>query len=504
VFDQMRESAQFAAGKQWPAQSANDDRYRANITLRHINQRVASLYAKNPKVRALCKPKIYFQTWDGSAEMLRAARNAVMAVEQPDAYQAAMTTGQVEPASMDLTTAQLVVQEAQEIDQQKRMYRTLAQTLEIVGAVRSTSRSAEIQDAGEAARAPRADVQGRLREARLPAADDAHAGHGGAIKDITDKLEQIQRLTADLADGEIHEDSAEAEELRQSLKTLQEKKEIIVREGLTFSFPKAWSVIPDHENTQLKGFVGAEWIVEEYIFTPKKVQKIYSVDVGTNYNPHTPEGKRGDKRKKDDKFCAVYEVHDIVNQQVFTICSGYDGYLKAPANEDIELEQVHPYFALTFNDVESTGESATENIFPAVGRGTACADGCGLQPRARGAARASHRQPPGDCFRAGVFDDQDRRNKLATHADHENIELKISKSDDINKLIQPKPTVPIQKELYDVEHVFVDTQRVVGDQAANLGGTSGSTATETTIAENSRVTTHPIEHRRPGRIPHRR
>jgi hypothetical protein len=42
-----------------------------------------------------------------------------------------------------------------------------------------------------------------------------------------------------------------------------------------------------------------------------------------NYNPHTLEGKRGDKRKKADKYCAVYEVHDIVNQQVFTVCAGY-------------------------------------------------------------------------------------------------------------------------------------------------------------------------------------
>jgi hypothetical protein len=47
-FKKMRDDQEFARGKQWVGQTENDERYVANITQRHINQRVSSLYAKNP------------------------------------------------------------------------------------------------------------------------------------------------------------------------------------------------------------------------------------------------------------------------------------------------------------------------------------------------------------------------------------------------------------------------------------------------------------------------
>jgi hypothetical protein len=57
---------------------------------------------------------------------------------------------------------------------------------------------------------------------------------------------------------------------------------------------------------------------------------------------------------------------------------------------------------------------------------------------------------------------------------------------DVSKIIQRGPTAPIDPNLYEVEMVFADMQRVVGTQEANLGGVSGATATETSIAEASR------------------
>jgi hypothetical protein len=48
----MREDMDFLMGKQWHWHSENDDRYVANLVQRHVQQRVASLYAKNPKAIA--------------------------------------------------------------------------------------------------------------------------------------------------------------------------------------------------------------------------------------------------------------------------------------------------------------------------------------------------------------------------------------------------------------------------------------------------------------------
>lgn len=489
VFRQMKSSSKFTAGKQWHDQAEEDDRYVANITLRHVNQRVASIYAKNPRVRAVRSPRLYLEVWDGSPQMLLDAKNTLMSMQDPQGYMAALHTGQIKPAAMAPEQAQAVMQDAIKATQQKQLFDRLGKTLEIV-----THKSLDEPT-------PRFKVQAKQLVRRVLTCKVGYVKVGyqremgyspdcaASIKDVTEKLEQIKRLTADAADGEILPQEAEAEELRQSLKTLHEKKELLVREGVTYSFPKAWNIIPDHENTtQLCGFVGSEWIVEQYFFPPKKVQKIYGIDVGSNFTQHNVEGGKADRRSKAQSFCAVYEVHDLVNQQVFTICEGYPGYIKAPANEDIEIGQVHPYFALTFNDVESTNDKALESIYPP-------ADAELLQPMAREYNRAReglrvHRvaNRPAHVAAKGVFSDEDKE-KLATHADHELIELGIGKQDDVKRVLGPKPTVPIEKDLYEVEHVFIDVQRVIGDQAANLGGTSGSTATESSIAENSRVST---------------
>lgn len=489
VFKEMKRTAKFAAGKQWDQQTENDPRYIANITLRHINQRTASIYAKNPRVRAVRAPRIYYQAWDGSPEMLLDAKNTLMSQMHPQEYMAAMQGGQVKPATMDPEHAQAVMQDAVQGAQQKRLFDRLGKTLEIIAHHSLDEPTPRFKtQAKQLVRRVLTCKVGFVKlgyQREMKYSPDCEA----AIRDVTEKMEQIKRLTADVADGEIQKGEAEAEELRSTLATLQAKKEVLVREGLTFAFPKPWNIIIDPENTtQLKGFVGSEWIVEEYIFTPKKVQKIYGVDVGNNFTQHNVEGGRADKRTKAQKFCAVYEVHDLVNQQVFTLCPGYPGYIKAPANEDVEIPQVHPYFAIAFNDVESTNEDARESIYPP-------SDAELLRSmqveynRAREGLRV-HRQAnrPATISAKGVLGEDDKL-ALASHADHENIELSIGKQDDINKVIQAKPTVPIQKELYDVEHLFTDTQRVIGDQAANLGGTSDATATESTIAENSRVST---------------
>ena len=53
-FDRMRKNMEFCAGYQWLGQTElDDDRYTANMTLRVVNQKVASLYARDPSSRRL-------------------------------------------------------------------------------------------------------------------------------------------------------------------------------------------------------------------------------------------------------------------------------------------------------------------------------------------------------------------------------------------------------------------------------------------------------------------
>ena len=84
-FDKMQADMRFAGGDQWktetiipvidpdPYITKDDPRYVANITLRHVQQKVAALYARNPKVKAKRRKKITSKVWDGTQAQVMAA-----------------------------------------------------------------------------------------------------------------------------------------------------------------------------------------------------------------------------------------------------------------------------------------------------------------------------------------------------------------------------------------------------------------------------------------------
>jgi len=75
---------EFCGGDQWrkenevlldvdPNIDRHDPRYVANITLRHVQQKVSALYARNPKVNAKRRKKIISKVWDGTQAQVMAA-----------------------------------------------------------------------------------------------------------------------------------------------------------------------------------------------------------------------------------------------------------------------------------------------------------------------------------------------------------------------------------------------------------------------------------------------
>ena len=84
TFKKMTRDQKFCAGAQWPEETKiaafNDDYsdlYVANITLRHVKQRVAAVYAKNPKVIAKIRPRILSTVWDGTVQGLNDAQQTL-------------------------------------------------------------------------------------------------------------------------------------------------------------------------------------------------------------------------------------------------------------------------------------------------------------------------------------------------------------------------------------------------------------------------------------------
>jgi hypothetical protein len=481
-FDRMRQDQKFARGQQWddgiptstPA-DYKDDRYVVNLTLRRIHQRVAAIYAKNPRVVAKRRHRMEYSVWDGTPEKLMGAMETLKT--------AAM--GMVQAVAAAFPGAKALLDDFQQGHTQKQMLEKLGKTLETVAQYSLDEQHPRFKlQAKQLVRRVLTCGVGYIKlgyQRHLEYTSDQNA----RIKDLTDTLAQIEQLSADIADHQAEMDGPEAAQLRHQLDELQREGKLI-RDGLLFDFPKPWQIIVDPACIQLKGFIGAGWLVHEHIFTTDKVKQIYEVDLqgaGSTFKEYTEVGSEKNKNlSKPRPSALVWEVYDLASQLSFTVCDGYPGYLKAPCQPQVQLEQWHPIYTLSFNDVEDD-----ENIYP-----PSDVELMRHAQRETNRAREGNRQHrianrPGYVKAKGQLGEIDKM-KLANHADSEIIELDIAPNVKIADVLQAKPTIPISPELYDGEIYFQDIMRGSGDAEANLGGTSGATATESSIAENTRVT----------------
>jgi len=484
VFRRMRRDMKFAAGSQWPALNENfgdgndaygmiaadEDKYVANIVQRHIKQRVAALYAKNPKAVSRRRPRLDFAFWDEKPESLMMAMQAATIANEAGA----------EPDPMAIQ----IVQDAAQGKAHRDMLDRLGKTLEVLFHYYM------------AEGIPTFKQQAKQVVRRVMTCGIAYVKLGfqrimgmspdtvQKISDFQRQIEHIQRLAADVADDEISETDPEMEAMRIAIASLQSQAEVILREGLIFDFPLATAIIPSPDTRQVKGFVGSRWIAEEYFWTPNDIKEKFKIDVGKRFTTYQQNHKKNPLMRMGHtmEYALCYQVHDLEAMTEFFVCDGYPDFLQEPGAPDVWMEQGHPYFALSFNDLENE-----EDPFPP-------SDVHLLRHmqleynRARQGIR-EHRiaNKPGYISAKGVLEGEDKTN-LENHVSNELIELNFTQGIDIKTLIQNKPVVPIDPAVYDVEYVFTDIMRVGGAQEANLGGTAGDTATETSIAESSRMT----------------
>ena len=470
AFTRMREDMRFTR-KQLPEETSSDDRAKVNIVQRHVGQRVASLYAKNPTFVAQRRKRMDFKVWDGKRASLE---------------QAAMSLQGGAGAMQDPNTAMLLM-DVQEGMARRQMLDSVGKTLELVldYALDEQQPSFKAQAKQVVRRATTCGV-GYFKLAyqrTLKKRPDIEA----KLADITDRLATIERLQADIADGEKDENSAEAEELRQALNGLKSEPDVVVREGLVFDFPAATRVIPLGPCRQLAaGFPGAWGVAEEFAMSCDEIKETYGVDIGSNYTGYTP-GKNGgfDRQDGENKRALIWEIYHRKDGLLYRVCDGYPDFLEEPAPPPLGyLEAFFPFFPLVFNQVEDEEELFPEsdvrllrNIQKEINR-------------KREAVR-QHRiaSRPLYLARKGAVESEEEAINLGGHAAHDVVQLQgLEQNEDVGKVFQPFPKVGVDPNLYETGTDLTDMQLVVGAQEANLGGTSGDSATETSIAEGSRMT----------------
>ena len=490
AFKKMRDDMSFAAGKQWPTEGRpgednflddKEHRYVANITLRHVQTRTASIYGKNPKIVARRKKRLMSRLWDGNAQTLQAAMQAM----------------QVNP--MDPTPA-MIVQDAMQTMQSNQQMTNMATTLELLFEHELDEQPVpfKVQMKSVVRRGLTAGVGyvklGYQRIMKLPPEVDQQ------IDTYQQQLATVERISADMTDGDVLEDDAKAEQLRLTIGQLAMTEQIVVREGLTFTYPHSTALIPDVNCQQLRGFVGSEWVAEEYFLTADKIKEIYQKDVGSAGSGTTKDsgGPRVYHRDRDGSFLperahvtsgtktetyhCVWEIYSRIDGLVYVVCDGYPDFLVEPSAPDVKLERFFPWFPFVINEVY-----AEDAVFPPSDVRLMRDMQMELNRSRQGLREHRRAAMPKTFVRKGVLSTSDKA-AVQDPLPHIVVELEgLQPNENIEGVLQAYSGPAIDPRLYDPSPIYEDYLRTLGQQEANLGGTAGATATEASIAEGSRV-----------------
>lgn len=497
----MRQDMKMAFGKQWPdQQDLEDPRYVANIVLRHLLQRRAALYARNPVAVARRRRTLDFKIWDGDPQALATAQQTLMMAQQQQAEMAAQgiqpPPQQMSALAEQVAQASQLLQDYQQGMQRRQMVDRMAETLEILWEHQLDEQDPAFKTSMKSL-VLRALTCGvgflKLGFHRL------HEYKPEDAERVTDVSEQIAALESRLTDAEagtLREDEERLAELRDLQKQVTNEAETFVKEGLDIDFPRSTAIIVDPACRQLKGFIGARWIAHEFYLTDDQIHESYGIRVadmqgavrydsqGKRLTPHQSFQDNGDDSPDQGERYLVFEIYDKHTRQVMTVCEGYDSFLKEPAPPAVKLERFWPVFTLTFNDVECEDE-----LYPP-------SDVRLMSPMQteRNLTRQrlrEHRDAarPGHVTSKGRMDEEDKA-RLQCRGAHDVVELNnLADTDDISRIFQTVPVNPIDPNLYETASLQEDIYQTVGTQEAVLGGASGATATETSIAESSRLST---------------
>jgi hypothetical protein len=509
AFKQMRKDM-FMAMKgrdaDWSA-----DKYTANFVGRHIKQKTASLYAKNPKAVAKRSEQLDFAQWDENPQSLMMAfqitQQAMQAKLIADQSPPDMTAvGTLVPAMPQLPPgfeqAQLLIADVQQGLERRKQIDKIGKTLEILfaRAMRDQEPLSFKEAAKQLVRRTCTTGVGYI-ELGFQRQYGPRPGLNEQLSDARARLDHIRRLSGEALEGEIEGDDAEAFELKKAVGVLTEEPEIILREGLVFDFPASTKVIPDRMCKSLVGFVGARHLTLEYLFTVEECQELFpGADLKTGYRGYGADGKLvgGPEQTEipfdsDDEdavadhpsdaqgkgMVCVYKYYDKMSGLVYYMADGHKQFLRPPTAPDVFVEKFWPVYALTFNAVESEDE-----LFPP-------SDVALLSHQQREHNRSrqgmrEHREAarPRWVSSKGVIDEDD----ASLLKDLQAFDVAFLNKDSqtpIGQLLEPLPVPGVDPNLYATEQFFGDVQIVAGAQEAQFGGTSRSTATESAIAANS-------------------
>ena len=500
-------------------ESWDEKNYTANIAGRHIKQKTAALYAKNPKAVARRRETLDFAVWDESPDSLMMAFQTVQMAQQAMMMAQAAGPQSVDPVSgapvmaepqlpPGFEEAQATVADFQQGLARRTELKKFGKTLEVLFAqALREQKPLDFKTAMKQVVRRTCTTGVGYVELNFQREYGPRPGIHEQLADARARLAHLQRLTEEAAEGDIEATDAEMAELLASMEALQGEAEIVLREGLVFDYPLSTKVIPDLMTRSLTGFVGARHISIEYLFTLDQVTEMFPdsqlksnkdyvgyhangkvladeptmavIDDSTDGNGE--EGTEEHRRKGEGLVC-VYKHYDKATGLCYFVAEGHKYFLRAPAAPDVFVEDFWPVYALTFNAVESEKE-----LFP-------LSDVALLLPmqqeynRSRQGMR-EHRDAarPRWAYAQGRLSAEDAI-KLGNARPFDVIGLEIDGQTKLADILEPIPVPGVDPNLYGTDQFFQDVQFTVGSSEAQFGGLAKATATESAISAGAMKT----------------
>ena len=493
-FDRMQENMEFAANIQWQGQEKMDtESYIANVITQHVNNKVSNLYSKDPKCEAKCHERLNYTIWDGSVEEEWAAN---MACQQ------AILTGQITPGSQQ---ALAIVQDIAQGKQWEKMCKKVGKTLELLYEHQCRAQAPSFKF--QMKQLVRRVITTGVGFVRLNFIRNNEQVLSSSLTDgtLAFRLKEVKALLAGVGDDEIQLDDPRIEQLRLLMDSVtaevQNPDPSKLEERLEFDFPSSTSIILDPRCKSLKGFIGAEWIAQQFIMpletantyfglTGEKAVKtggdfVQYADDATELPQPTQDGKIEDKAK--NPMGCFWEVFDLTTKTSFFICDGWKWYVQEPTPVKPNINRFWPIFALTFNDIE-TEPGTKVHVYPP-------SDVQLLKPmqKERNRSRQELREHrlgnrPFHWTLKGWMTEKDRQ-KVKEHETHEVIEMEGQppNGDMVNAIGHWNGT-PVDQNLYTTIPLNEDMQLAVGTSATQSGAPiKNIAATPAVIQEQSRV-----------------
>ena len=464
AFERMQKCMKLAAKGSLDDDWVAADKYVLPIITRHINLAVSTLYARNPNVVAKRRKKMLFRLWDGQQQTAMAAFQAAQAGDMTQLpLLQDIQQGQQYLALLDKMGKTMEICWQHFMDQQEYNYKAR---------LKSAVRRAKVNGVAYAV----LDYQ-RVMQPRPD--QDAR------IADITSKIVNIQYQIKEQSEGDTddEEDKRMLDQLQLNLKDMQSNPDVIAEEGPVISFPKSTSILIDPACNDLRTLTGARWLSQIFPVTEEMIEKLYpAIDLDEDAGGATEYVEPGkSKDSKKVKRYALHKIWDRENQQVMFLLEGYKDFAKEPATPDVKIYPFFPVYPLVFNEIESEDE-----LYPYSDVWLIRHSQDELNRSRQGIRDHRRANVPFYAVAKGALEQTDH-DKLATHGAHEVVEFNaLQVGGDINKVLQRPMLNQIDPEQYDIKGHIDDIMRSVGTQSADMGPTTGATATESSIAENSR------------------